>query len=543
MKIIILASDIFSITGIKALIEHNYNIVAIITTIDAVACNIIEKTALRYGVPFHKVKDINSDESFSTINSYEPDIIFTCNFHKILSYNTFSVAKKYAINIHPSLLPKYKGLHPIQEVLLNGEKETGITLHFISEEVDEGDIISQMKIPIDDNDYIYDLNVKLINSYPEFIVNSFNNLLNLNYNNIKPLPIQHNYIKFNKDSHLILETDSVAAAMNKIKAFSYPYKGARYKNLIIWKAFYSCDHLKDEYIEIKLFDGSLFIPKEFYELKEKHNEYTSPQLSNNGGGIVYNNYLLNIFIDIINSNGVAFETNIYEYSIDVDNFDIGFYAYDAIILCKLMDNYIKCFYYGQNIENIVNALNLISTLPYNFDYILEIQYKSINIFDKVVSNCFNKIGSLIKLYRKKTQLIEEYIIPNEIEYAMIDDVDEILHIQHSIFDKYVERYLTKEDILNRVINKNIIVYKLNNILIGFMIFHYNGKNCYFDYLAVKNEYKGIGIGTSIFKAAIKLNFNNTINLWVRHNNKAINIYKLCDFMETNLKSDIYIYKK
>lgn len=545
MKLIIFASDIFSITGIKTLVEHNYNIVAIMTTIDAIACKHIEKIALKYNIPYYKVNNINSNESFSLISSYEPDIIFTCNFHKILNHNIFSIAKKYAINIHPSLLPKYKGLHPIQEALFNGEKETGITLHFISEKVDEGDIISQIKIPIDDNDYIYDLHVKFMNIYPGFIISSLGNLLNSSFNSIKQINIENNYVKFDKNSNIILDSNSVITAVNKIKAFSYPYGGAQYKNFIIWKAFISSNNLNEDYLEIKLIDGSIFIPKQFYELKSKESKQVD-SAQTNGGGIIslYNNYILNIFIDIINLNSISFETNIYEYCLDMSNFDFGFYAYDSIILFKIIDNYIKCFYYGYENQNIASALKLLTHIPYKYDYILEIQYKHINKIDSYIESNFQKISSLVKLFKKSSYGLDEFSFPIKIKFAEIDDAAEILNLQHSIFDKYIERNISMDKLLVHINQKTVFIYKKNNEILGCIISYYKGKFAHLDYIFINPKYRNLGIGNHLFSYFLYYYKQFNIELWCREDNTtAINLYKKYNLKPTGLKSDIYIYKK
>jgi methionyl-tRNA formyltransferase len=108
------------------------------------------------------------------------DILLSVGFRYLIPKNIFSLFR-YSINIHPSLLPKYKGAYSGFAVIENGEKETGITAHFIDEGVDTGDIINQIKIPINIYDTIDTINKKLLYIEPDFVIHT---LLMIKNNNI-----------------------------------------------------------------------------------------------------------------------------------------------------------------------------------------------------------------------------------------------------------------------------------------------------------------------------------------------------------------------
>lgn len=93
------------------------------------------------------------DEDFlSEIKSLNADIAVVCSYGKLFPPEFIQTVKDGFINVHPSLLPRYRGGNPYSHVIINGEKETGVTLHFMDEHFDTGDIIMQKKVKIFDND-------------------------------------------------------------------------------------------------------------------------------------------------------------------------------------------------------------------------------------------------------------------------------------------------------------------------------------------------------------------------------------------------------
>ncbi|GAJ18423.1 unnamed protein product, partial [marine sediment metagenome] len=93
-------------------------------------------------------ENINDEESIERIKEFNPDIILVVAYGQILSGHILNIPKIGCINIHGSLLPKYRGAAPINRAIINGEKETGITFMFMKEKVDAGEIIFQEKIDI-----------------------------------------------------------------------------------------------------------------------------------------------------------------------------------------------------------------------------------------------------------------------------------------------------------------------------------------------------------------------------------------------------------
>lgn len=105
-----------------------------------------------------KIKD---DDAFKKIESYQPDIIITAAYGQILPKRLLDLPEFGAVNVHASLLPKHRGGAPIHRAILNGDSESGVTIMYMAEGLDSGDIISQVKTPITDEDNTGTLHDKL----------------------------------------------------------------------------------------------------------------------------------------------------------------------------------------------------------------------------------------------------------------------------------------------------------------------------------------------------------------------------------------------
>lgn len=258
MNIVMFGEDSYSALGLQTLVENNYKVDALFAIQNNPHNKRLEMISNRLNIPFHQVVNINNEQSECLIKQYHTDIIFTCNFKKIIYPNIIKLANKCAVNIHTSLLPKYKGLSSLQRVLLNGEKETGITTHFIEEDIDCGNIISQMHIPLKQNMYIYDLHLCLQELYPKIILDTFEKLSSDNFCGIPQIVNDLPVYPRLKNAHQILNTDSVETAYNKVRAFSKPDIGARYENYVIWYAEKYPYVEQSKSIEIHLSNGILY---------------------------------------------------------------------------------------------------------------------------------------------------------------------------------------------------------------------------------------------------------------------------------------------
>ena len=114
--------------------------------------NVVYNFAIDQGYKTVVQKSISFDELEELIVKLNIDLLISHAFMRILPKKVFSAPKYGSINIHPSLLPKYRGPSPTYWALKNGEKETGLTTHFIDEGIDTGDIIAQRIVPLESGD-------------------------------------------------------------------------------------------------------------------------------------------------------------------------------------------------------------------------------------------------------------------------------------------------------------------------------------------------------------------------------------------------------
>ncbi len=114
----------------------------------------------KYGLDFFECKSINSQKSIEKIRSWKPDVLVTLNFDQILKKEVIEIPKVAALNVHPGILPQYKGIWPDFWKLHNGEKYAGVTIHHLNEKIDDGDIVAQTKFPIMKNENRFSLGLK-----------------------------------------------------------------------------------------------------------------------------------------------------------------------------------------------------------------------------------------------------------------------------------------------------------------------------------------------------------------------------------------------
>jgi len=155
LKVIFMGTADFGGPVLEKLADNKENKIAVITQPDRpqgrgrkILPPPIKKIALDKGLEVFQPENINDEESIKRIKEFNPDIILVVAYGQILSSHILNIPKISCINIHGSLLPKYRGAAPINRAIINGEKETGITFMFMKEKVDAGEIIFQEKIDI-----------------------------------------------------------------------------------------------------------------------------------------------------------------------------------------------------------------------------------------------------------------------------------------------------------------------------------------------------------------------------------------------------------
>ena len=115
------------------------------------------KRASKLGIPHTHIKSKREDLIIDLMRAWKVDLIVLAGWMRIVSSKLIDAFPNRIINLHPSLLPKYKGLHAIEQALESGDNITGVTVHYVNEELDSGEIIMQEEVPILPNDDIESL--------------------------------------------------------------------------------------------------------------------------------------------------------------------------------------------------------------------------------------------------------------------------------------------------------------------------------------------------------------------------------------------------
>ncbi|WP_280769040.1 methionyl-tRNA formyltransferase [Salipaludibacillus daqingensis] len=159
MKIVFMGTPDFAVPVLHMLVENGYDIALVVTQPDRpkgrkqlLSPPPVKVAAEELNIPVFQPEKIKHEEEWKTVKEVAPDLIVTAAFGQILPKELLDIPPKGCINVHASLLPKYRGGAPIHQSVIDGEKETGITIMYMVEKLDAGDIISQKAIPILDED-------------------------------------------------------------------------------------------------------------------------------------------------------------------------------------------------------------------------------------------------------------------------------------------------------------------------------------------------------------------------------------------------------
>jgi methionyl-tRNA formyltransferase len=137
----------------------------------------VAATAADYGITAITPEDANTPELHRTVAGLQPDFIFSFYYRSMLSADLLSLARRGALNMHGSLLPKYRGRAPVNWAILRGERETGATLHYMVERADAGEIVDQLAVPILQDDDAREVFAKLTVSAETILARSLPGLL------------------------------------------------------------------------------------------------------------------------------------------------------------------------------------------------------------------------------------------------------------------------------------------------------------------------------------------------------------------------------
>ena len=184
MKIVFMGTPDFAEVSLQALIDENYNIEAVVTNPDRpkgrgmkMIYSPVKELAVSKNIPVLQPEKVrNNIEFIDKIKSINPDVICVVAYGKILPKELLEIPKYGCINVHASLLPKYRGAAPIQWAVLNGDKETGITTMYMDVGMDTGDMILTKKVQIGENETTGELWERLSKIGGNLLVDTLNQI-------------------------------------------------------------------------------------------------------------------------------------------------------------------------------------------------------------------------------------------------------------------------------------------------------------------------------------------------------------------------------
>ncbi|GLP97419.1 bifunctional UDP-4-amino-4-deoxy-L-arabinose formyltransferase/UDP-glucuronic acid oxidase ArnA [Paraferrimonas sedimenticola] len=245
MKAIVFAYHDIGCEGIRRLLDAGIQVEAIFTHVDDPTENrffeSVAELAAERGITVYAPEDVNHPIWVERIAQIEPDFIFSFYYRNLLSQAVLDCAKVAALNLHGSLLPRYRGRVPANWAILNGETETGVTLHKMTVKPDAGDIAAQQKVAIEPQDNAKDLHAKLKLAAGELLADTLPKLIAGKVSYTAQDESQATYFGGRRPEDGELQWSKSANELhNLVRAVTKPYPGAftftGERKSLVWKS-------------------------------------------------------------------------------------------------------------------------------------------------------------------------------------------------------------------------------------------------------------------------------------------------------------------
>ena len=292
MKIIFMGTPDFAVAPLEALIKNGYEVTLVVTQPDKekgrgkeISMSPVKECALKYGIPVFQPVKIREEKAVAELKKYEADIFVVAAFGQILSEEILNMPRLGSINIHASLLPKYRGAAPIQWSLLNGDEKTGVTIMQMAKGLDTGDILTKKEydiLPTDTGESLFD---KLMYLGAELLIETLPELQKGSIVPIKQNDDESSYAgKITKEMGNIdwsEDTKKIERYVRGLNSWPSAYTHLNGKTLKIWEAYVAEDTLgkglkpgtlisqSKDALFIKTGDGALKVTKLQLEGKKR----------------------------------------------------------------------------------------------------------------------------------------------------------------------------------------------------------------------------------------------------------------------------------
>ena len=233
MNIIFMGTPEFALPTLKALHQSSHTVLSVITQPDKpkgrgqkLLVSPIKQFALDFNLPVLQPKTVNDPEFIHTLNQNQPDFIIVVAFGQILSETFLKIPKQFCINLHSSLLPKYRGAAPIHRSILNGDTRTGVTSMIMDKGMDTGDILLMQETPIHKSDNAQTLHDTLSEMGGNLVLET---LVRLEQNTLLPTPQNNNLAtyapKLKKEEGLVKWEKNANTLFNQVRGLT-PWPGS-----------------------------------------------------------------------------------------------------------------------------------------------------------------------------------------------------------------------------------------------------------------------------------------------------------------------------
>ena len=247
MKIIFMGTPDYAAEALEALIKAGHEVTAVVTQPDRakgrsgqVQCTPVKECAVRHGIAVLQPVKIKTPEAIEELKKYEADVYVVAAFGQILSKEILELPQFGCVNIHASLLPKYRGAAPINQCIIDGEKETGITIMQMDAGIDTGDILAQKKVIIEDKETAETLFDKLSQAGAELIVEALPKIERGEITPIKQDESLVSYVKMMDKSKGRIDWSADAVSIERLVRGLNPwpsaYTSCQGKTVKIWRS-------------------------------------------------------------------------------------------------------------------------------------------------------------------------------------------------------------------------------------------------------------------------------------------------------------------
>lgn len=177
MRIVFMGTPEFAVASLNTLLDNGYEVAAVVTQPDkpkgrkrTLTPPPVKEAALARGLQVMQPVRMRSPEAVEALAALQPELIVTAAYGQILPKEVLDLPRLGCINVHGSLLPRYRGGAPIQRAIMNGESVTGVTIMYMAEGLDTGDMISRIEVPILESDTSGDVFAKLSEAGAELLL-------------------------------------------------------------------------------------------------------------------------------------------------------------------------------------------------------------------------------------------------------------------------------------------------------------------------------------------------------------------------------------